>query len=197
MAVSLRGDRPRSARHGDRELSKRALHVAQWGAGNSRVQTGTRPHCLAVHVYAGACTHKPAMSALPPKADIDGSPSHVRFVPFATTVRCNNLVKLSPHLDRCPFARSFVCSIARFPAESTRGWPNWSGRGGVEPPQPGLCTSYWPACDFMAASICALTASRLKLAPFCIGGKSIAVWASCATRCCTNTKRQNSKANQL
>ena len=32
----------------------------------------------------------------------------------------------------------------------------------------------------MDASICALTASRLKLAPFCIGGNSIAVWASFA-----------------
>src|SRR5438105_3210466 len=27
-----------------------------------------------------------------------------------------------------------------------------------------------PACDCMAFSICSLTASRLKLAPFCIGG---------------------------
>src|SRR5262245_21205038 len=43
----------------------------------------------------------------------------------------------------------------------------------------------------MAASIWAFTASRLKLAPFCMGGKSIAVFASSPTTCCTNTKRQN------
>ena len=52
-------------------------------------------------------------------------------------------------------------------------------------------------CAAMAFSICALTASRLKLAPFCIGGYSIAVWATLATSFCTNWKRQNSKANQL
>src|SRR6516165_130272 len=51
---------------------------------------------------------------------------------------------------------------------------------------------YLPACDCMAFSICSLTASRLKLAPFCIGGNSIAVWASLPTSCCTSTKRQNS-----
>src|SRR5215831_4661226 len=51
--------------------------------------------------------------------------------------------------------------------------------------------------DCMAFSICSLTASRLKLAPFCIGGKSIAVWASLATSCCTSTKRQNSNPHQL
>src|SRR5262245_30141887 len=44
----------------------------------------------------------------------------------------------------------------------------------------------------MAFSICCLTACWLKLAPFCIGGKSIAVRASLATSCCTSTKRQNS-----
>jgi len=51
---------------------------------------------------------------------------------------------------------------------------------------------YLPACDCIAFSICSLTVSRLKLAPFCIGGKSIAVWASFPTSCCTNWKRQNS-----
>ncbi len=45
---------------------------------------------------------------------------------------------------------------------------------------------YFPACDCMAFSICSLTASRLKLAPFCIGGNSIAVWASFPTSCCAN-----------
>src|SRR5213595_858567 len=48
------------------------------------------------------------------------------------------------------------------------------------------------ACAAIAFSICALTASRLKLAPFCIGGYSIAVWATLPTSFCTNWKRQNS-----
>ena len=48
----------------------------------------------------------------------------------------------------------------------------------------------------LAASIFAFTASRLKLAPFCIGGNSIAVMASFSTCCWTNTKRQNSYLNQ-
>src|SRR5205814_3279758 len=48
----------------------------------------------------------------------------------------------------------------------------------------------------LAASIFAFTASRLKLAPLCIGGNSIAVIASFSTCCCTNTKRQNSYLNQ-
>ena len=60
-----------------------------------------------------------------------------------------------------------------------------------EPPV-DLTETYCPACCFMASSICAFTASRLKLAPFCIGGYSIAVLASFATSCWTNTKRQNS-----
>ena len=55
-----------------------------------------------------------------------------------------------------------------------------------------------PTCPLpsVAASICAFTASRLKLAPFCIGGNSIAVIASFSTCCWTNTKRQNSYLNQ-
>src|SRR5215211_7404446 len=47
----------------------------------------------------------------------------------------------------------------------------------------------------LAASIFAFTASRLKLAPFCIGGNSIAVMASFSTCCWTKTKRQNSYWN--
>src|SRR3954467_14850721 len=46
-----------------------------------------------------------------------------------------------------------------------------------------------------AAAIFAFTASRLKLAPFCIGGNSITVMASFSTCCCTKTKRQNSYLN--
>ena len=52
------------------------------------------------------------------------------------------------------------------------------------------------AIAFLAAAIFAFTASRLKLAPFCIGGNSIAVIASFSTCCWTNTKRQNSYLNQ-
>src|ERR1051326_1701021 len=52
------------------------------------------------------------------------------------------------------------------------------------------------AIAVLAASIFAFTASRLKLAPFCIGGNSIAVMASFSTSCWTNTKRQNSYLNQ-
>lgn len=48
------------------------------------------------------------------------------------------------------------------------------------------------ACAAMAASIWALTASMLKLAPFCIGGYSMKVIAPLPTSCWTKTKRQNS-----
>ena len=58
----------------------------------------------------------------------------------------------------------------------------------------GFLESYL-AIDARAASIFAFTASRLKLAPFCIGGNSIAVMASFSTCCWTNTKRQNSYLN--
>src|SRR5262245_41409868 len=44
----------------------------------------------------------------------------------------------------------------------------------------------------IAFSICSLIADILKLAPPCIGGKSMNDCAACATCCCTNTKRQNS-----
>src|SRR5580698_3373145 len=51
------------------------------------------------------------------------------------------------------------------------------------------------ACAILFA-ISAFTASRLKLAPFCIGGYSRKVWSSLPTTCWTNTKRQNSYLNQ-
>src|SRR5262249_32752630 len=44
----------------------------------------------------------------------------------------------------------------------------------------------------IAFSICSLIAAILKLAPPCIGGKSMNDCAACATCCWTNTKRQNS-----
>lgn len=50
----------------------------------------------------------------------------------------------------------------------------------------GLLEFYFPAaCAAITFSIWSFTASRLKLAPFCIGGNSIAVWASLATCCWT------------
>jgi len=42
---------------------------------------------------------------------------------------------------------------------------------------------YWPALLEIALLISSLTAERLKLAPGCMGGKSIAVCASFATSC--------------
>src|SRR5439155_24722357 len=63
-----------------------------------------------------------------------------------------------------------------------------------------LC--YWPvplaaacACSIFFA-ISALTASRLKLAPRCIGGHSWKVWSSLPITCWTKTKRQNWNLNQ-
>ena len=51
------------------------------------------------------------------------------------------------------------------------------------PPDSDRC--HFPACTWAAFWICSFTASRLKLAPFCIGGNSMAVWASFATSCWT------------
>ena len=62
------------------------------------------------------------------------------------------------------------------------------------PRKTGASRRHWPAWDFIASSTCALTASRLNDAPFCIGGKSKAVRASLPTSCCTKMKRQNSRA---
>jgi hypothetical protein len=60
-----------------------------------------------------------------------------------------------------------------------------------------MFSAYSPECECSAFWICSFTASMLKLAPFCIGGNSIRVWAALATSCCTKTKRQNSYTNQL
>src|SRR5207237_7930782 len=62
---------------------------------------------------------------------------------------------------------------------------------------------YWPApLDAASAwaiffAISAFTASRLKLAPFCIGGYSRKVWSSLPITCWTKTKRQNSYWNHV
>src|SRR5438874_13513306 len=63
-------------------------------------------------------------------------------------------------------------------------------------PPGSSCALAYLATDSLAAAIWALTASRLKLAPLCMGGNSTAVCASFSTCCWTNTKRQNSYLNQ-
>jgi hypothetical protein len=45
-----------------------------------------------------ACTHKFAMSALPPKADIAEHDRNVRFVPIADIMRCRKTLVLFDHL---------------------------------------------------------------------------------------------------
>ena len=62
--------------------------------------------------------------------------------------------------------------------------------------RPPVYPTAYLAISARAAAILAFTESRLKLAPFCIGGNSIAVSASLATCCWTNTKRQNWYLNQ-
>src|SRR5262249_1953477 len=56
----------------------------------------------------------------------------------------------------------------------------------------GLPVSYWAPRLAIFFSSSSFNASRLKLAPFCIGGNSSKVWAACAILSFTNTKRQNS-----
>src|SRR3954469_7980814 len=73
--------------------------------------------------------------------------------------------------------------------------------GGVTAIPGGIAPSGKPMRRYFAiapraAAILAFTASRLKLAPFCIGGNSTAVIASFSTCPWTNTKRQNSYLNQ-
>src|SRR5438094_9867193 len=63
-----------------------------------------------------------------------------------------------------------------------------------------LC--YWPGPLLAASASCiffpisAFTASRLKLAPSCIGGESWKVWSSLHITCWTNTKSHNLNLNQ-
>ena len=62
----------------------------------------------------------------------------------------------------------------------------------TDPPLPRLTEPCWLFSISIFFSSSAFSASRLKLAPFCIGGNSRKVWAYFATSCCTKTKRQNS-----
>src|SRR5215467_8170146 len=70
---------------------------------------------------------------------------------------------------------------------------NWGEPPAVRSSKSGIA---YLAIAALAASIFSFTASRLKLAPFCIGGNSMAVLASFSTWFWTNTKRQNSYLNQ-
>src|SRR5260370_41033920 len=77
-----------------------------------------------------------------------------------------------------------------------------NGGAAWAPPRRKDHSGYWTgpllaasAC-FILVAISAFTASRLKLAPFCIGGNSRKVWSSLPTTCWTNTKRQNWNLNQ-
>src|SRR5215216_3468063 len=89
---------------------------------------------------------------------------------------------------------------SRFPGEPSRRTLQMSSRScgaahsGLPHRDDYQLSVYLPVAD-LAASILAFTASRLKLAPFCIGGNSMAVMASFCTCCWTNTKRQNSYLN--
>ena len=56
--------------------------------------------------------------------------------------------------------------------------------------------AYW-ACAVILFCSSSFTCSRLKLAPFCIGGKSMKVCAYWPITCCTSTKRKNNQTNSL
>ena len=97
----------------------------------------------------------------------------------------------------CPFLRLFDLGVR--PASARGSIPFGSHQ--VERVRPGgrfrTQDSDYCCCAFMASAIFAFRASRLKLAPFCMGGYSMAVWASLPTCCWTNTNRQNSYRNQF
>ena len=61
-----------------------------------------------------------------------------------------------------------IANIGELALPSAEGCPD--GRPLHSRPPDRTGTPYCPACRLAAASICAFTASRLKLAPFCIGG---------------------------
>src|SRR2546428_13382042 len=82
------------------------------------------------------------------------------------------------------------------------GFANALAGGPCEPPTVKVIPGYLPV-PLLAASasaiffpISALIASRLKLAPRCIGGKTREVWVFFALVCWTNKKGQNSYFNQ-
>src|SRR4030095_7725773 len=93
------------------------------------------------------------------------------------------------HAQSDALLRTIATSRPLSSAECPRTSVAWT-RSDRVPAAPYLASAAW------AAAIFAFTASRLKLAPFCMGGYSIAVWANAATCCWTNTKRQNSYLNQ-
>ncbi|MGY3494824.1 hypothetical protein ACVW1B_004243 [Bradyrhizobium sp. USDA 4502] len=80
-------------------------------------------------------------------------------------------------LEECPWVARRVKSPGRTPAER----PEETVLGGMDAAQHDHESHF--AIAVLAASILAFTESRLKLAPFCIGGNSIAVMASFSTSC--------------
>src|SRR5436190_2324184 len=99
---------------------------------------------------------------------------------------------MSGHWLNCQQSAA-VAMTAEFDDKKTGSLESQVARLGISGKSPGLDYLAIAALD---ASIFAFTASRLKLAPFCIGGNSTAVVASFSTSCWTNTKRQNSYLNQ-
>src|SRR6185312_7172385 len=92
---------------------------------------------------------------------------------------------LSPDFIACPSLRLLVSRLLAARDQTFRFFrlvllDRPSGRP-LEAPDGN---HYFAGCAAIAFSICAFTASKLKLAPFCMGGNSIAVWASFATCCC-------------
>ena len=100
-----------------------------------------------------------------------------RFVPKADSRTAANLCAIRPPGRRWQAASAAECHSVAPPAFIERS-------GGLR---------YLPTeRAAIAFSICSLIAVILKLAPPCIGGKSMNDCADCATCCWTNTKRQNS-----
>ena len=117
----------------------------------------------------GVATHliQPSDVRFGSKADICSAQADVRYVPIAGTLA--ELQQSDPAGKRRQISRKIIrraAPVTRPPAESN---------------------FYYCWCDFIASSIFAFTASRLKLASFCIGGNSMAVRARFATCCWTNT----------
>lgn len=66
---------------------------------------------------------------------------------------------------------------------------------GTLPPFLASAGPHWLWRLFILSIFCSsscFSASRLNVAPFCIGGYSRKVWAALPISCCTKTKRQNS-----
>ena len=120
------------------------------------------------------------------------------MVPWGYTGRRGNDLCVLPQLtgladaQTTPVRRGRRCSILPCSKTSANQTPAQGapGRAVLYEFRSGYSVAAFIA--FTRASISALTASRLKLAPRCIGGKSMNVSAYSPTVCCRKTKRQNS-----